>query len=65
MTCVKIPLNGSQFICTLSDIDDMAIQKFLDYLVEIKKSGALLSKDALNNLSAIALVVRSMRGELQ
>jgi hypothetical protein len=44
---------------------DMVIAYALMDLVEIKKSGANLSVDALNNLNAIALVARSMRGELQ
>jgi hypothetical protein len=50
---------------SLEDGDDMVIAYALMDLVEIKNSGAALSKDALNNLNAIILIAKSMRGELQ
>lgn len=57
--------NDFDYRPSLAASDDMVIAYALMELVEIKNSGASLSKDALNNLNAIILIAKSMRGELQ
>jgi hypothetical protein len=65
MSRLQIPSNECQFICTSSDVDDMAIQKALTELVEIQNSGRPLTLDQTRNLAAIITLAHEMLGILQ
>lgn len=63
MSRLEMPEN--EYRPSMADSDDMVIQYALSDLVEIQKSGAALSKTALDNLDAIILIAQYMRGEIQ